>query len=334
MIIRLPFQNKWPYRAAALVSDTNNLYIHMKELVKAIGWRMDDPPCRSELGISYLENGTSFAFVVEDCVSTSAYEAVRNLSNHVIGSLTPIFVLLSENSFEDRSIYEQVLHVGVAKKPLTPSLFTPLLDKYLRLWESPVHTAIRSCAYMIVNGDFDKAEHALKKITVIPQAAAHTVPALMHIHISKHRWKEAETLLLESLKLYPKQISLLLTGAYFYEQAGMPAQALRFYQKLKSIAHQSSIFAFDIAQCAVSLNRFDVAIEAVKDWIRKNPGHEKADIFLSKLLLADGRDDEVNQLKTISKAQARRFIELWSQSEQSTGKPSLPVIPEPQFEAS
>jgi len=316
--ISLAAKNKWPVQSAALVSETGTLQLHMKELIRSSGWRMDDPPARPDIALNYLENGTSYFYIVEDSVSMPAYESIRTVINHPAGRLTPILILLLEGSMQDAIIYERVLQVGVTKKPLTPSQFMPTFHKFVSLWETPGFTALRKCAYLMLNGNTGHAIEILKKLTEAPQTASYAIQALMRLFVRQQEWKLAEKMILDTIKNYPRQPSLVLAVANFYSEAHMPAQALRFYMKLKSICNSSPVFSFDIAQAALSLGQIDLAIEALTEWNRARPGNEVISQYLARLYMSEGRDNLLEKVLNMNKANVKRIQEAWEKIENPT----------------
>ncbi|MCX6126678.1 MAG: hypothetical protein NTV34_18245 [Proteobacteria bacterium] len=315
MKILMHTKSKWPLMTTALVTGTSHLQMHLKELVRANGWRIDDPPASAEMALAYLENGTSFFFIVEDSQASSAYEAIRCIISHPAGRLTPILALLLEGSFHDATIYERILHVGVTKKPLTPSQFLPSFQKFVSHWETPVFLALRKCAYLILNGNTPAAMDSLKKLSLIPQAVALATHTLTRLYVQQGDWKNAEQTLLGAVKLHPRLPSLTLTLADFYAEAHMPAQALKFYIKLKGVCNSRPIFSFDIAQAALSLGRIDVAIEALSEWNASRPGSEVVTQYLARLFMAEGREEQLEKVLNMNKVSVKRIQDIWEKAE-------------------
>lgn len=322
MKVPVASKNKWPLMSAAIISDTNNLHMHLRELIRGMGWRMDDPPASADVALAYVQNGTSFFFIAEDNLTISAYESIRTVINHPVGRLTPILILLLENSVQDAAIYQKVLHVGVAPKPLTPNRFLPIFKDFFNKWESPIYMLLRRCGYLILNGDEGAAIDALTKLNTVPQAIPYATQTLVRLLTQQEEWKKAEAIVLGTIKQNPRLPSLMLTVANFYIDARMPAQALRFYMKLKNICGNSPIFSFDIAQAALALGHLDVAIEAFSEWLTVRPGSEQVVSFLGRLFMAEGRDSQLERLFNANRASIKRIQDVWEKAE----NPALQTI--------
>lgn len=315
MKIIIPPRAKWPKTTAAVVSDVGNLHLHLKELVRSLSWRLDDPPATADIALSFLENGTSFLFVVDDTKSLSAYESIRAITSHPAGRLCPIVALLSEAAAADAPVYQRVLHISVAKKPLTPNQFMPAFRECVSLWETPLYMAMRRCAYNILNGEIDQSIPVLKKLMEVPQAVPYCTEALIQILMAKNEWKEAEAILMSTAKLFHRMPSLMMTVANFYLLSGMPSHALRFFTKLRGVCNNTPMFAFDIAQAALALGEIDIAIEAFTEWNRSRPGNEKVVQFLARLYISDGQESKLEKLLNMNKSSVKKLQEAWDKAE-------------------
>lgn len=315
MKIIIPPRSKWPMQSAAMISEVTNLHLHMKELVRAEGWRIDDPPALADIGLSFLENGTSFLFVIDETTNQSAYESIRTITSHPAGRLTPIIALIQSNNAIDATIYQRVLHVNIAKKPLTPNYFLPVFRDTLKLWETPLFLALRRCAYNLLNGETEQVIPVLRKLMEIPQAVPYCTHALVQILVNRNEWREAEAILMSAVKMFPRMPSLMMTVAHFYQAGHMPAQALRFYTKLRGVCNSTNLFAFDIAQAALALGQIDQAIEAFADWSKAHPNNEKVQQFIARLYMSDGRDAALEKLLNMNKSSVRKLQEHWEQAE-------------------
>lgn len=318
MKIVIPQRSKWPLKTAAIISEVSNLHLHMKELVRAEGWRIDDPPALADIGLSFLENGTSFLFIIDETSNQSAYESIRAITSHPAGRLTPIIALISGSNALDATIYQRVLHVNVAKKPLTPNHFLPVFRETTKLWETPLFLAMRRCAYNLLNGDTEQVIPVLKKLMEIPQAVPYCTQALVQILVDRNEWGEAESILMSAVRMFPRMPSLMMTVANFYQMGHMPAQALRFYTKLRGVCNSTNLFAFDIAQAALTLGQIDNAIEAFTDWSKGHPQNEKVQQFIARLYMSDGREAALEKILSMNKASLRKLQDHWEQAENQT----------------
>ncbi|MCX6117892.1 MAG: hypothetical protein NT027_10135 [Proteobacteria bacterium] len=315
MKIEIPLKSKWPITSAALVSDTHNLQLNMRELIRHTGWRMDDQPSPAGKALEYLENGTSSLFIIEDSSTYSAYEALRTLASHPVGRLTPVLTLVHDTSITDIPVFEKVLHTAIARKPLTPNTFVPAFKGCLEQWESPLFTTLRKCGYAILNNQIDSATETLKKLLDIPAAIPYACPALIKIYVERNDWKTAESLIIDTIKAHPRMPSLLLTVADFYAAARMPSESMRFFKKLKAICNGSALFSFDIAQSALAMGHLDVAIDALSEWNKARPGNDMVVQNLAKLYISEGHEQSLEKLLHMNKSTIRRLSEQWDRAE-------------------
>lgn len=321
MKIVIPANSKWPLKSAAVISEASNVHLFMKELVRSEGWRIFDPPATPDIGLSFLENGTSFFYVIDETTDLSAYESIRTILSHPAGRLTPIIAMVADPTQADLTVYQRVLNVAVAKKPLTPNLFLPTFRETLKLWESPLFLAMRRCAYSLLNDETEQVIPVLKKLMEIPQAVPYCTQSLVQILANRNEWREAEQMLMSAVRMFPRMPSLMMTVASFYQAGHMPALALRFYTKLRGICNSSHLFSFDIAQAALSLGQLDVAIEAFTEWLKTKPSNERVTQFMARLYMADGRDASLEKMPNMNKAHIRRLQEVWDQAENQGNTP-------------
>jgi tetratricopeptide (TPR) repeat protein len=306
---------KWQVPSAVFVSDSGNLLMHIRELIKQLNWRMQDENCSPINALSSLESGTASLFIVEDSPKFSAYEAVRIITSHPVGRLSPIFVLIQDIGVKDIPIFQKILHTSVVKKPLTPSLFGPAFKQCLDTWQSPLFVALRRCGSGILNNDLEAVIPVLSKLSEIPSSAPFAVGALVQLYIQKEDWKEAEAVVINAVKVHPRLPSLIHTVAAFYTQAKMPAQAMRFYKKLKGICGGTPLFSFDIAQAAIAIGHLDIAIETLTEWSKARPGNELVTQFLARLYLSEGLEAELERILHMNRSSAKKLLDQWEKAE-------------------
>lgn len=212
-------------------------------------------------------------------------------------------------------MFEKVFHVSTTLKPLTPNLFIPSFKRCIDLWATPLFAVLRGCAYSLQIGDTEAVVPKLKKLIEVPQAAPFAASALVQVYVQQNNWKEAESTIIEAIKMYPRAPSLMLTVAHFYAQGRMPAQAMRLYKKLKGVCNGSVLFSLDIAQSALAMGHLDIAIEALTEWTKARPGNEKVSNFLARLYMSEGLDLELDRLLQMNRSSIKKIQEHWERAE-------------------
>jgi tetratricopeptide (TPR) repeat protein len=319
MPIAISKGSKWPIPNLGLVSNINTNLMSIRGLIKNIGWRAEDQPIKPEAALDHLLAGRAFMYIVEDSRSASAYEIIRTITRHPAGRLTPILSLLTQPSASDGPAFQKILNTGSATLPLTVKDFMPAIKSLISTWQHPILMAVRTCTYRILNGEIDATIPALEQLSKLPAAAGYTAAALMQIHIKRENWKEAETTLLETTKMHPRNPSLLMSVADFYLQARMPEQSLRMFSKLRRICNNSTIYAADIAQCHLALGDVTSALQTLSEWHQVHPGNPTMTQFLARLYLAEGRELQLEKTLNTNRAEIKRLHDRWDKCE-NTGQ--------------
>jgi hypothetical protein len=103
----------------------------------------------------------------------------------------------------------------------------------------------------------------------------------------------------------------------------MPTQAVRFLEKIKTIAPTSTLLNLDLATAYISSGELSSAIQTLHDWGRRNQGHPHLENFLAKLLIADGRPDAFERYG-LSKQIMQKHLHDWEALENS--QPNPPTV--------
>ena len=315
-------KTKWPHRQAAVVSDAPNFHMHIRDIVRALSWRIDAPPYVVTQIKQMLKSGDFYFYIVDDSPTLSAYESVQCIVSDPIGRLTPILTMLSEESIRDKKALKNILGVGLATRPLTPSVFLPAMETLLRQWEQPAFMALRKCAEGLKNGHTSDVVSILIKLSQTPQVASYALHALLTLLKRQNELKEAENHMLKTLKIGLNDPAVLATCARFYLDSLMPSQALRFLNKITQIFAGSTILAFDIAEAHIALGDLKSAIDVLLAWNIQHPGNESVHTFLSRLFIAEGRDDQLERLLLMNKSAKNRLLESWEHAESPMSRAS------------
>jgi thioredoxin-like negative regulator of GroEL len=308
-------KSSWPDMTATVASTSENITLVLREIVKNSGWRVSNNTGYLDAALGELQHGYASLLIIDESPDLTGPEAVHTLISHPVGRLTPCLVILAEFSRMEAMYYKSVLGVMPVVKPLTPSKFLPAFDDLKRQWENPIFTIARKCAAAMTKGDFESVKPVLLKMTTVPTIEVYAATALSQIYLSEHKFKDAETILLQTFKRSPKSMGLLLSLARFYISAQMPHNALRFLERLKTSCNGTTLFAFDIALTALTLGKVDMALEHLTEWHRQHPGCQHVVQNIAKLLVAEGRAEDLEELLELNKALSKRIVDRWDKLE-------------------
>jgi CheY-like chemotaxis protein len=317
MKINVDPKSKWPIQNALLVSDSSNLHMTLRDLIRPFSWRTDEAPLSAQSAMARMEGGHFSVIIIEETAGASAYESIRLIHRHPVGRLVPILVLLPEASHRDQIVYEKILMVHVAKKPLTPSDFHAAFKGLIDRWEKPIFATLRKCSYAWLNGQQDIAEQAIYKLIENPEVVPLAVGSAMRSFMRRQRLRDCETMIFETMKTYPRMPALILTMADFYMGACMPFEALRLFRKLKQISNQSPVFSMDLMGASLQLGQSDAAIEALNEWSKVQGQNEIINNMLARLYVSEGLEGELERVLHMNKTSVKRIVEAWDKAEQT-----------------
>ena len=309
-----PKNKLWPNTSAIVVSDESNLYLLMKELVRSSGWRIDMPPCSPSAAIDHINNGSAGCVIVIDSPTYPAHESLRVMFRDHRARLTPTMVMIPESHKFELTIFDKIFRVTVATKPLTPNNFIPSFRKMLRAWETPVMHTLRKVSYLYGSEHNAARKAILEKLIENPSALPYALPALTQIMIAEGLYKEAEKLILDKFRIHAKNPLMLAYCAWFYIEARMPHQAIKYLVKLKSIAPMSNAFNFDLATSHLACGQLGEALNVMREWHERHPGNGFMETFIARLLVAEGRQDMADSIG-IPKGMVRKISDIWDVTE-------------------
>lgn len=306
--------NQWSDKTAGIICDENGLYLVCKEILRQKSWQLA-PLSENidQLKKSRHANMVS-CFIIVDSPTLPATETLRVLFKDPRSRLTPTLVVCSSPSETDLIIYEKIFYVNPCPKPVTAINFNNTFSKMLSNWDQPALVALRKIAALPDDINLTQKIEILDRLITNPLAAPFALSALTQLLISQEMMKEAESKLLEQAKLHIKNPGMLAICAWFYLSMRMPNQSIRFLEKLKSIAPTSTLLNLDLVSSYIGAGELSRAIDALYEWGRRNPGNPNLEIYLAKLLIAEGKTESFERFG-ISKPIMQKTLQDWESFE-------------------
>ena len=306
--------NLWPNRTAVLIGDEKNLYLVLKELLRALGWQIAVASGGVGAATQMKHEGGASCFIVVDTPTQPATEILRVLFKDSRTRLTPTIVITGGFDRVDRLIYEKIFQVHVSAKPVTANNLSADFKSLVTLWEQPVMTALRKVSAIADQGNSTTKIEILDRLTLHPTAMPFALASLTQILIVQGQYREAEQKLLELCRTNPQNPAMLAYCAWFYLAARIPAQAVRFLTKLKTIAPTSTLLNLDTAAAYLSMGDFTQAVNAMYEWHRRHPDNTFMEGYMARALIADGKHEHANEYG-ISRLLTRKITEHWQHLE-------------------
>ena len=302
--------SQWPEKTSGLICDEKGLNLILKELLRPKSWQIMNATDTVEELVELRVQNKIGCFIVVDSPTMPATETLRVLFKNPRSRLTPTLVLCSSPNSTDLMIYERIFNVTPTAKPLTASNFNIAFSQMLTLWEQPPMAALRKLATLPDGENHHQKIAILERLKNSPTAMPIAISTIAQLLTSNGMFKEAEAKLIEQCKLHIKNPAILAICAWFYLSNRMPTQAVRFLEKLKTVAPTSTLLNLDLAAGYIGSGEIASALQVIFEWGRRNPGYPQLENTLTKLLLADGRADAFDRFG-ITKHTLQRHLQEW-----------------------
>lgn len=290
------------------------------QLTQKLHWKVTETTNSPAHAIKQVRNGSVNLVIIDDSVAKPSSYYVRHLLTDPQMLCTPILTFALADRSADAAA---MLRMGceVVTKPITPAIFQPKLRELIRRWESPGHTTLRKLSYLQSKLTDAQLLLALTKL-MAEQDIQHLCAQYIAIKLrQENKFKEAEQILLSAIKKAPRQLSTVMALVDLYFQAGSPKIAFQILASTRTTNGASRMVASDLAQAAIMLGRIDDAIETLLQITKTETPDPLSIDFLSRLLYAVGRDNEVEQLLKRIGRSFKKFQIAWQNAE------SPPAVP-------
>ena len=302
----------WPQKNLIIISQSPNIYMFLKELVRSVGWSVLKATPSVVEAVNLLQQKQVFLVVIDDSIEEPATSIMRQLMAHMVCFTTPVFAfVLDEHKFETKSL-EVMGQVEVVGKPLTPSRFIPAFTKLIRRWETKPYTALRMSFYRYLDaGDSGQYIDWLQKLLRVDALLHLAGPALAKVLLEEGQVQEAEKVLLNILKKDPKNLGSVLSLGDLYLSVALPHIALRLFLSAHKSFEPSSGILPDIVQAEFMLCRIPKVLERLEEMRKNHYMIEKVNPMLARIYISQGRIKEAENLMRDRKGLFLKMHKSW-----------------------
>lgn len=304
----------WPQKNLVLISQSSNLYMFLKGLVRSAGWNVLGTTPSVEEVARLISQKQASLIVIDDSPDEPAISIMRQLMEHMICFTTPIFSFILEDHKSDNQVLESIGQTEVVGKPLTPSRFLPAFTQLLRRWESKSYALLRMSSYRY-HEEWDRRlfRDRLTKLMKFDELTHLAGITLARVFFEEEKITEAERVLLDIIKTDSGNLGSILALGDLYLKSALPALALRlFLSAYKTYGHSRSLLP-DIIQAELMLCNVSGAMERLEEMRKHHYMSEQISPMLAKIYLSQGRLAEAEAALPDRKGLYQKMKDSWSQ---------------------
>lgn len=290
------------------------MHMMLRELIRSFGWSVAEATTSVEIAAAAVQQGQGHLIIVDDSPEMPSLAVLRYLLNDATTALTPTLAFVQESNKGESQAMLRLGRPELTDKPLTPSKFLPAFTKLVKRWETPPWLQVRQSVYQALNGNMASSIKGLIAATQDNNVQALAAISLAHSFRAMGKMKQAETILLGSLKKTPRDLGLMIAIGDFYLHAGMPKMAYRFFAGARNAFPQSMAAIPDLIQTNVLMGNLDDAITHLYSMYKQGYIHPVQD-FLARSLFAEGRDEEAEKVLHSNKSVFARLQASWTNAE-------------------
>ena len=310
-------KSSWPRQAAIVISDSPNVHMLLRELLRSYAWTVIDSTPSVEKAVGLVKQGQAFLIIVDDCIPMPAVRSFRYLLSNPLATCTPALTfLLESHKSETAALSKMAARMQIVDKPLTPSKFVPGFVNLVKSWEKEPYVTLRKANYQFLSGNDQAGMRILAKLCEISEITHVCSQALaQHLRVAG-RVKEAETILLTALKRSPRELATMIALADLYMHVGMPKLAYRLLIGARTAFGQSMAVIPDMIQASLLMGSVGDAIENLYILHRATPTDDETTSFLARLLFAEGREIDAEKVLNNNRAAFKKIQSGWLAAEQ------------------
>lgn len=314
------FQSKkstWPRQAAIVVSDSPNVHMLLRELLRSYAWTVTESTPSVEKAVSLVKTGQAHLIIVDDSLPNPAVRLVRYLQSDPVTICTPVLTFLLESHRGETTALQRIAtQLQIVEKPLTPSKFVPGFVSLVKNWEKEPLVSLRRANYQFISGNEAQGVRMLAKLSEIDSLRHVCAQSLaQHLH-NAGKVKEAETILLAALKKNPRELGTVIGLSDLYMHVGMPKLAYRLLMGARLAFGQSLAVIPDMIQAALQMGSIAEAIECLTLLHKAGHNDDETTSFLARLLFAEGREAEAEKVLNNNRASFKKIQSGWIAAEQ------------------
>lgn len=308
-------KSSWPRQTAIVVSDSPNVHMLLRELLRSYGWSVIDSTPSVERAVTMLRQGQAFLVITDDTPTTPAVKLVRYLLSDPIAVGTPVLSFLLESQKHETAAMSRMGRPQIVDKPLTPSKFIPGFVNLVKTWEKEPLATLRRANYQFLAGNDGVGMRALDKLIEVDSIHQLVAQSASLHHRRAGKVKDAETTLLSSLKRSPHDLGLMVALADLYMHSAMPKLAHRLLAGARTRHAQSMAVVPDLVQAALLMGNVEDAIVNLYSMLKAAYMEEETSNYLARLLFAEGREAEAERVLNNNKNAFKRIQSGWANAE-------------------
>ena len=203
----------------------------------------------------------------------------------------------------------------IVDKPLTPSKFVPGFVELVRTWEKEPLASLRKANYQFMAGNDAQGLRMLFKL-LETEGTQHFAAQALSLHLRRlGKVKQAESILLATLKTAPRELGTMFALADLYLRTAMPKLAHRLLIGSRATYNQSLSMLPDLVQAALQLGDVDDAIVNLYQMQRAGFMEDQVSQFLARLLLSEGREIEAERVLAANRVALKRLQTAWANAD-------------------
>lgn len=305
----------WPKQFAVIVSDAPNVHMLIKELIRSFGWTVIESTASVERAVMMIKQGHAAILIADDTPTLPASKVIRYMLQDPVTILTPTLSFLLEGNRAEAGAMQRLMSLQLVEKPLTPSKFLPAFVNLIKRWEKEPFFHLRRAAHMLTNSNDLSGIKLLIKLNESPTVQHICAQTLSQILHKQGKIKEAENLLLQSLKRAPRELGTILCLSDLYMRCGMPKLAHRLLLSARTNFGNSMVTIPDLMHAALLMNKIGDAIESLYVLQRSGFCEDETNNYLARLLFSEGRISEAETVLNNNKQSFKRIQVGWEQAE-------------------
>jgi len=294
-----------------VISGEQHLVTILRNIISPTGWKIAGQ-FPTVVGAAFaIREGRADAIMADDLPDQPVSAILRFLITNPITVCTPVIALSGDNFEAEAKSLGSLGRPKIAQKPVNPSRLLASLDGMLRDWESEEMVRLRSASYLMQKGDTQNSILRLKQVTPTPIAGPLAAQALAILLRQIGKLKEAEGLLLASLKNDPTNLTVISGLVDLYLTSAMPHLAHKLLSATTARIKPSLILHPDLIQATLLKGDMQEAIALMHVLLNANYKTHETTTFLAKLLYSIGREKEAAGLLARDRAVLAKFQKSW-----------------------
>jgi Flp pilus assembly protein TadD len=312
-------KSSWPRQAAIVISDSPNVHMLLRELLRSYNWTVIDSTPSHEKARDLVRTGQAFLVIADDTLNVPSTRHVRYLLSDPMTICTPVMSFLLEAHKNEIAALTKMGRPQIVEKPLTPSKFIPGFINLVKMWEKEPWMSLRRANYEFLGGRDASGIRALAKLMEIDQVAQLCAQSLALRLRKLGKVKEAETVLLNVLKRAPRELGTMMALADLYLHTAMPKLAHRLLLGARTSYAQSLAMVPDLVQAEIMTGQLGDAINSLNLLLRAGATDDDTIDFLGRLLFAEGRETEAERVLNNNKTAFKKIQTAWVASDNQSG---------------